>query len=186
MESRESTLLIIYNFLLDGVLSCPLQLPFPHPSSRKGVLLLPSSCPLSQQKNRQPATSYGSEKTRSERSFPQEKHLFLLFPYTSLGTQRVTPTPKKRAKAAPRARRAAPHKLMIGNQEQGMQVTKQNQILLSDLPLPSRRSHPCLLYPKPEHGIRNRLCNSFQPTRRAQTQRPCPDLPWSVSLTPCW
>lgn len=102
------------------------------------------------------------------------------------GNPESNPNPKERAKAAPRARRAARHKLMIGNQEQGMQATKQNQILLSDLPLPSRRSHPCLLYPKPEHGIRNRLCNSFQPARRAQTQRPCPGLPWSVSLPPCW
>lgn len=46
MESLKSTLLFTYSFLLDCVLTCPLQLPFPHPASRKWVLLLTSSCPL--------------------------------------------------------------------------------------------------------------------------------------------
>lgn len=39
-------LLFTYNFLLDCALTCPLQLPFPRPASRKRVLLLTSSCPL--------------------------------------------------------------------------------------------------------------------------------------------
>lgn len=46
MESLKSTLLSSYNFLLDCVLTCPLQLPFPRSAPRKWVLLLTSSCPL--------------------------------------------------------------------------------------------------------------------------------------------
>lgn len=173
MESLKSTLPSIYSFLLDLVLSCPLQSPFPHPASRKGALLLTSPCPhVSAKKKRQPATSYGSSKTRCERSSPWEKHLFLPFPYTSLGAQqRVTPTPRKELmllRGHREQRCTDSGGLTRGNQEQGMQVTKHNQIPLFDLPLPSRRFRPCLSYHKPEHGIGNRLCRPFQPSRPAQ------------------
>ena len=105
--------------------------------------------PANLSKKRQPTTSYRSSKTRSERSCPQEKHLFLPFPYTSLGReQRVTPIPKKELMLLTGHSDAQTQGLMISDQKQGMQVTKQNQILLFSLPLHSRRSHPCLLYRK--------------------------------------
>lgn len=153
-------------FLLDYGFFCPLQLPFPHPAPRKWALLLTRLMPANlSKKKRQPATSCGSSKTRSERSCPQEKHLFLPFPYTSLGTeQRVTPTSKTELMLLPESSDAQTQGLMTGNQEQGMRVTKQNQALLFDLPL-SCSSHPRLLYPEPEPGMRNKLGNSFQPPR---------------------
>lgn len=135
---------------------------------------------LSRKKKRQPATLYRSSKRRYERSCPQEKHLFLPFASTSLGTQqRVTATPKRELSllTGQKEQGCTNSGLTTGHQEQGIQGTKQNHMLLFDPPLPSRHSHPSLLNCKPEHG-----CNSLQLSRQAQTQRSRPSLPSSISL----
>lgn len=95
-ESLKCTFLFRYNFLLDRVLSCPPAAAFSTSCFQEMSTPADKLVPANLSKKRQPATSYGSSKTRSERSCPQENHLFLPFPYTSLGTeQRATPTPKK-------------------------------------------------------------------------------------------